>query len=178
LLEDIGRVYAEALFSVARENDKLGSIHEQLGLIVDALDEYRELQIFFFSPYFSSTEKRDGISKAISGAEEELVNFLELLAEKHRMPAIYAVRRIFDELWAAERKRLEVILTSAVELDPKLVESVGAEIEKHTGREIDLETVVDEDVLGGLVLRVGNMICDASVRNKLERVRREVAQAA
>jgi F-type H+-transporting ATPase subunit delta len=177
-LDDIGSIYAEALFEVAKENDKLDEIHEQLAQVVEAIDENRELQVFFFSPYFTSGEKREGISKAFVGAEPELVNFLELMAEKHRMPAIFAARRIFDELWAAERRRLEVRLTSAVELDPKVVKKVGEEIERRTGREIDLEAVVDDDILGGLVLRVGNMICDASVRGKLERLRREVAQAA
>jgi F-type H+-transporting ATPase subunit delta len=94
------------------------------------------------------------------------------------MPAIFTIRRIFDELWADARKRLEVTVTSAVELDDALLNQIRGEIEDRTGREIDLEAVVDDDVLGGLVLRVGNMIFDASVRSKLERVRREVAQAA
>jgi len=178
LFEEIERVYADALFGVAKEKDKLDDVHDQLDQVVDALGENRDLQVFFFSPYFTSAEKRDGIASAFSGAEPELVNFLELLAERHRMPAIYGIRRIFDELWADDRKRLEVTLTSAVELDKDLVERVGSEIEKRTGREIDLDTVVDESVLGGLVLRVGNVVCDVSVRSKLERLRREVAQTA
>jgi F-type H+-transporting ATPase subunit delta len=177
-LEDIGSVYADALFEVAKENDKLDEIREQLGQVVDAIDSNRELQVFFFSPYFTSAEKREAISKAFVGAEPELVNFLELVAEKHRMPAIFAARRIFEELWAAERKRLEVRLVSAVELDKKVIKKVGEEIERRTGREIDLEATVDDDILGGLVLRVGNMVWDASVRGRLERLRREVAQAA
>jgi F-type H+-transporting ATPase subunit delta len=177
MFEEIERVYADALFGVAREKDKLDPIHDQLDQVVDALNENRELQVFFFSPYFTSTEKRDGTSRAFSGAEPELVNFLELLAEKHRMPAIFGIRQIFDELWAEENKRLEVTLTSAVELDPTLVKRVGSEIEKRTGREIDLATVIDDRVLGGLVLRVGNVVCDASVRSKLERLRREIAHA-
>ena len=178
MFEEIERVYADALFGVAMQNGKLDVIHEQLDQVVDALDEHRELQVFFFSPYFTSAEKRDGISRAFSGAEAELVNFLELLAEKHRMPAIFGIRRIFDELWAEENRRLEVTLTSAVELDPALVERVGSEIEKRTGREIDLATVIDDRLLGGLVLRVGNVVCDASVRSKLERLRHELAHAA
>jgi ATP synthase F1 delta subunit len=177
LFEEIERVYADALFGVAKERDKLDPVREQLDQVVDALDEYRDLRIFFFSPYFTSAEKRDGIARIFSGAEPELVNFLELLAERHRMPAIYGIRRIFDELWSDERRRLEVTLTSAVELDPALVERVGSEIEERTGRQIDLEAVVDDSVLGGLVLRVGNVVCDVSVRAKLERLRREVAHA-
>lgn len=177
-MEEIARVYAKALFDVAKEKDKLDDVHEQLGQFADALEESPDMQAFFFSPYFSSADKQEGISKAVSGAESELVNFLELLAEKHRMPVLFAVRRAFDELYAEERKRIAVTLTSAVELDPKVVKKVGEEIKRQTGREIEIETTVDEGVLGGLVLQVGNKVLDASVRSKLDRLRREISQAA
>ena len=177
-MEEIARVYADALFEVAEEKGKLDEIHEQLAEFADAMAGNRELQVFFFSPYFSSAEKREGIAKAISGADEELVNFLELLAEKHRMPAIFRIRRRFDELWAKAKRRLEVTLTSAVELDQGVVDKVGEEIARQTDRKIDLSSEVDPDVLGGLVLRVGNMVLDASLRAKLEKLRKEVASAA
>ena len=177
-MEEIARVYGDALFEVAREGDKLDEIRDQLGEFADAVAENHDLQVFLFSPYFSSQEKREGIAKAVTGAEDELKNFLELLAEKHRMPAIFRMRRRFDELWAEERQRLEVRLVSAVELDSKVVKSVGEEVERQTDRKVDLEAEVDPDILGGLVLKVGNMVLDASIRNKLERLRREVARAA
>ena len=177
-MEEIARVYANALFEAAKDGGKLDAIHDQLGEFADAMNENRDMQVFFFSPYFSSQEKRDGISKAVSGAEEELVNFLELLAEKHRMPAIFRIRRHFDEKWAEENRLLEVRLTSAVQLDQGVVDQVGQEIERKTNKRIDLESDVDEDILGGLVLRVGNMVLDASLRSKLERLRQEVASAA
>jgi F-type H+-transporting ATPase subunit delta len=177
-MEQIARVYANALFSIAKAKGKLDEIRDQLGEFADALAENRDLQVFFFSPYFSSAEKRDGIARSISGAEPELVNFLELLAERHRMPAIFRIRQRFDELWAEEKGQLEVRLTSAVELDPEIVERVGSEIERQTHKSIELSSDVDESIIGGLVLRVGNMVLDASVRSRLERLRKEVAQAA
>jgi F-type H+-transporting ATPase subunit delta len=177
-MEEIARVYSEALFEVAQDKGKLDEIHEQLGEISDTLAENRDLQVFFFSPYFSSAEKRDGISRAIDGASPELVNFLELLAEKHRMPALFRIRKRFDELWAKENKRLGVTVTSAVELDASIVESIGAEIEKQTGQTIELQSEVDPGIIGGLKLQVGNMVLDASIRSRLEKLRREVAQAA
>jgi ATP synthase F1 delta subunit len=177
-MEEIARVYAEALFEAAQAKDQLDVIHEQLDEFADAVAANRDLQVFLFSPYFSSAEKREGISRAVSGAEPELLNFLELLAEKHRMPAIFRIRDRFDDLWAEANRRLEVIVTSAVELDPKLVANVGAEIERQTNRKIDLRSEVDESILGGLRLRVGNMVLDASLHNQLERLRKEVAQAA
>lgn len=66
-MEEVARVYAEALFGVAKETGKLESIHEQLGQFADAVNTNRDLQVFLFSPYFSSAEKRDGIGRMISG---------------------------------------------------------------------------------------------------------------
>ncbi len=177
-MEEIARVYSEALFEVAKDKGSLDEIHEQLGELADQVAENRDLQVFFFSPYFSSQEKRDGISKAVTGGNTELVNFLEVLAEKHRMPALFRIRRRFDELWAKENERLAVTLTSAIELDPSVVESVGAEIERKTGKTIELTSQVDESIIGGLVLQVGNRVLDTSIRSRLEKLRKEVAQAA
>ena len=177
-MEEVARVYADALFSVAKEHGKLDAVREQLAQVADAISESHDLQVFFFSPYFSSAEKRAGIARAVSGAEPEFVNFLELLAEKHRMPVIFRIRDTFDELWAEENRQLEVRLTSAVELDPEVINRVRAEIERQTDRKIELESSVDQGIIGGLVLQVGNMVVDASLRGRLERLRKEVAQAA
>jgi ATP synthase F1 delta subunit len=177
-VEEVARVYANALFEAAKAAGKLDAIRDQLGAFADALSDNREMQLFFFSPYFSSAEKREGIGKVVEGAEPELVNFLELLAEKHRMSVIFRVRRRFDALWAVENKRLDVTVTSAVELDEAIVRKIGEQIERQTGHKIELQSRVDEGILGGLVLQVGNMVLDASVRNRLERVRRHVARAA
>jgi F-type H+-transporting ATPase subunit delta len=177
-MEAIARVYAEALFGAAKAKGNLDAIYEQLGQFADALAENRELQLFFFSPYFSSAEKRDGLAKALDGAEPELLNFLELLTEKHRMPVLFRIRRNFDALWAKENKRLGVTVTSAVELDPEIAERIGSEIEKQTGNRVELQRRVDPDILGGLVVQVGNMVMDTSIRNRLEKLRKSVAAAA
>jgi ATP synthase F1 delta subunit len=177
-MEEAARVYADALFEVARERGKLDDIGAQLGEFADALDRTRDLQVFFFSPYFSSAEKIEGLGRALSGAEPELVNFLELLSEKHRMTEAFRIRRRFDQLWKRENRRLDVIVTSAVELDPSVVEKVGSEIERQTGQSVELASRVDEEILGGIVLQVGNMVLDASIRNRLEKLRKSVAQAA
>src|SRR4051812_4669370 len=137
-MEEIAQVYARSLFQVAMEHDSLDTIHDQLGEIADALSKNRDLQIFFFSPYFSSEEKKQGIDRIIDGGDEHLVRFLELLAEKHRLPVLFRIRRAFDDLWAEENKLLEVEVTSAVKLDPSTVEAIGKRIEEQTGRRIEM----------------------------------------
>jgi F-type H+-transporting ATPase subunit delta len=177
-VEEIATVYARSLFEVAIERDSLDTIREQIGQFADALEENRDLQVFFFSPYFSTEEKKDALGRAVDGADEAVENFLELLVEKHRMPAIFRIRRELDSLWEEENKLLPVTITSAVELDASTVEGVGRAIGEQTGRKVELTTNVDPDVLGGIVLRVGNSILDASIRNRLEQLRRQVAKTA
>jgi F-type H+-transporting ATPase subunit delta len=176
-MEEIAEVYARALFEVAKENDALDRVHDELGEFADALAEDRNLQVFLFSPYFSSEEKKKGVSSIVSDADERTLNFLELLAERHRMPALFRIRRSFDAMWADENKLLPVTVTSAVELDEELVNSIGERIEEQTGRRVELSSNIDPDVLGGLQVRVGNMVLDATVRNRLEQLRKQVARA-
>jgi ATP synthase F1 delta subunit len=177
-MEEIAEVYSRALFEVAQEHDILDEVHEQLGQFADELDKNHDMQVFFFSPYFSSQEKKDGIGKMIEGANEDFQRFLELLAERHRMPAVFRIRRAFDELYAEERKLLPVTVTSAVELDEDTVKEIGRKIEENTGRTVELTAKVDPNVLGGLVMRVGNIVMDGSIRARLERLRKQVAKAA
>ena len=177
-MEEIAQVYARSLFEVAKEHDELEEVHEQLGQFADVLAENRQLQVFFFSPYFSSEEKKDNVPRVIEGGNEYFVRFLQVLAEKHRLPVLFRIRRAFDELWAKEQNLLEVSVTSAVELDEETVKGIGKKIEEQTGQRVELSSAVDPDLIGGIVIRVGNKILDASVRNRLERFRRSVASAA
>jgi F-type H+-transporting ATPase subunit delta len=177
-VQEIAEVYARSLFEVAKENDVLDDVHEQLDEFADALDESRDLQVFFFSPYFSSEEKKDAIGKLVEDADEHFVRFLELLAERHRMPVVFRIRRELDSLWADENRLLPVTITSAVELDSGTVKKIRKEIEDQTGRKTELTTEVDPDVLGGLAVQVGNAIMDGTVRARLDRLRRQVATAA
>ncbi len=177
-MADAARVYAEALFEVGRDKGKLDALQQQLGQFADAVDRNRELQVFFFSPYLSSSEKGEGIEKAITGAEPELINFLELLVDKHRMTEVFRIRRELDELWKRENRRIDVTVTSAVELDPAVVEKIGQEVERQTEEKVDLSSRVDSEILGGIVLQVGNMVLDASIRSRLEKLRKSVATAA
>jgi F-type H+-transporting ATPase subunit delta len=177
-MEELAQVYGRSLFQVAREQGKLDELREQLGQLVDALNENRELAVFFFSPYFSTKEKQEGLERLLDGAEEIFVNFLKLLIDNHRMPVIFRIRDEYERLWDEENKTLPVEITSAVALDEKTTESLGRQIGERAGRKVTLAAHVDPDILGGIIVRVGNSILDASIRNRLEQLRRHVAQGA
>jgi F-type H+-transporting ATPase subunit delta len=176
-MEEIAAVYARSLFEVAKEQDKLDLVRDQLGAFTDALSETRDLQVFFFSPYFSTAEKEDGLDRVVSDADPVVLNFLKLLIEKHRMPVVFRIRANYDALWEDENKLLPVQITSAVELDKEIVSQLGDRIAEQTDRKVDISANVDPEILGGIVVRVGNSVLDASVRNRLEQLRRQVARA-
>jgi ATP synthase F1 delta subunit len=177
-MEEISEVYARSLFEVAKEHGKLDSVREQLGQVADALEGDRGLQQFFFSPYFSTPEKEDGLRRVLQDADPTVVNFLELLIEKHRMPVLFRIRRDFERLWEEENRVLPVEITSATELDEQTVRGIGERIGRQTGRRVELTARVEPSILGGIVLRVGNQVLDASIRNRLESLRRQVARGA
>jgi F-type H+-transporting ATPase subunit delta len=176
-MEEIAQVYARALFEVAMERDILDEIHDELGAFTEALNENRELAVFFFSPYFSSEEKKNGLERAVTGADPAFMNFLQALLERHRMPVIFRIRARFEQLWDEENRLLPVEVTSSVELDKEIVQSIGERIGEQTGQKVELSSKVDPDILGGLVVRVGNFVLDASIRNRLNQLRKQVARA-
>jgi F-type H+-transporting ATPase subunit delta len=177
-VEELAQVYGRSLFQVAQEQGKLDELREQLGQFADALDQHRELAVFFFSPYFSTQEKRDALGTLLDGADEIFINFLALLIENHRMPVIFRIRHEYERLWDEENRTLPVQITSAIALDDATTESLGKTIGERAGRKVTLAARVDPDILGGIIIRVGNSILDASIRNRLEQLRRHVAQGA
>jgi F-type H+-transporting ATPase subunit delta len=176
-MEEIATVYARALFEAALDAGRLDAVHEQLEEVTDAVDRNRDLQVFFFSPYFTSEEKRSGLHRAVRGAEALITNFLELLIENHRMPVLFRIRRAFAALWEEHNRLLPVQVTSAIPLTRDVVSQIGERVGAQTGRRVELTSIVDPEILGGIVLRVGNAILDASVRNRLEQLRRQVVSA-
>jgi F-type H+-transporting ATPase subunit delta len=176
-VEEIGQVYARALFEVASEQDTLDRVHDELGAFSDALSGNREMMQFFFSPYFSADEQKQGLERAVTGASPAFTNFLQALIERHRMPAIFRIRTEFNVLWDDARRLLPVQITSAIALDQDEVKSLGDRIGQSVDRQVEVTADVDPDILGGIVLRVGNVVLDASIKNRLEQLRKQVAQA-
>ncbi len=177
-MEELAEVYSRALFEVAQQQGKLDELREQLRQFCDALQANRQLATFFFSPYFSAAEKQEGLSRALEGADPTFLNFLVVLIEKHRMPVIYRVRDQYERLWEETNRLLSVEITSAIELDRETTENLGRMIGESSGRRVRLSAHVDPGIIGGIVLRVGNSILDASIRNRLEQLRRQVAEGA
>jgi F-type H+-transporting ATPase subunit delta len=152
-------------------------VQEQLGELRGAVTSVDELRLMLENPEIDSRVKQDVLERIAKGADESVVNFVKLLAEKGRAAELGEVAEEFDALVAAEQRVLDVRLTTAHELSDKEFKKILGSIEKASGRKVQAERDVDPDLIGGLVLQAGSMRLDASVRGRLERLRHDLTHA-
>jgi len=170
------RIYAEALFGAAKDAGRLAPVYEALSDFAAATAESPELRNVLRNPQVESQAKA-GILRDLAGDSEPLfTNFLQVAAEKGRAGEIEEMAQEFEQLMAAEEKRLTVELTTARELSDSEADVILQEIEKAAGRKVDATRKVDSGLVGGIVLQVGSLRVDASVRGRLERLRHELVK--
>ena len=171
------RIYAEALFAAARDADRLAQVRESLGDFAVALEETPELGTVLRNPQLEPHVKADLLAELVGDGKPLLSNFLRLVAEKGRAGELEEIAREFERLMARQERRLDVELTTARALTDDEAKKIVAQIEQAAGRTVEATREVDPDLVGGIVLRVGSLQVDASVRGRLERLRHELARA-
>jgi len=165
------------LFEAAQEKGVLADVQQQVGRLRDAVAEADDLRGLLDNPEVDSRAKGDVLAKVAAGADELVVNFVRVIAEKGRAAELPQIVRELDVLVAEEERVLDVELTTAHELTDEFFKSVVDRIEQASGRKVQASRSVDPDLIGGIVLQAGSMRLDASVRGRLERLRQELATA-
>jgi F-type H+-transporting ATPase subunit delta len=164
--------YAEALFEAARERDELEEVLSDLADFAEALHESEELRLFFYGGQIPERQKRRAIDGLTEGMKTSTTNFLKVLVDNGREEILEEVLSRYEELVKEHLGRIEVEVTTAVELSEeqrdRLKERLADVLE---GREIILETNVDPDLIGGAVFRYGGRMMDGSIRGRLESLR-------
>jgi F-type H+-transporting ATPase subunit delta len=173
----VDRVYATALFEAAREQGRLEPVREQLQQVVAAEAEVPELRELLRNPQLDPRARASALEEVLSGGEELLRNFLLVLADKGRTGSLEEIAREFERLIAEHEGIVHAELTTAVELSDEEAQTLLRQIEQASGREVEATRSVDPDLIGGIVLQVGSHRLDASVRGRLERLRRELVTA-
>ncbi len=164
--------YSEALFAAAKERDELEEVLDELKEFIAAVRENGELREFFYSPQINERERRQAIDALTEGMTRTTRNFLKVLSDNGRTESLEDVVRRYEGLVEEHFKRVEVELTTAVELsdslENRIKERLGNILE---GREVILHTNVDPNLLGGAVFTFGGIMIDSSVRGRLEGLR-------
>jgi F-type H+-transporting ATPase subunit delta len=171
------RIYAKALYEAAEEKGKTEVVHRQVHELRGAVEQVDELRAILENPEVESRVKGDVLVRVAEGADELVLNFLRLIAEKGRAAELAEIADELDVLVAAAERILDVELVTAHELSEQEFARVIERIEAASGRKVQASRSVDPDLIGGLVLQAGSMRLDASVRGRLERLRHELATA-
>jgi F-type H+-transporting ATPase subunit delta len=173
----VDRVYARALFDAALEDEKLEPVREQLEQLVAAQKEVPELRELLRNPQLDPRSKAAAVGDLLSDGEDLLRNFLLVLVDKGRAGQLEEIAREFERLVAEHEGVVHAELTTAVELSDDEADELLQQIERASGRRVEASRSVDPELIGGIVLQVGSRRLDASVRGRLERLRRELATA-
>jgi len=168
------RIYADALFQAAVEQDRLEAVREDLGDFVAAVEAVPELEALLTNPEIDSGQRRAALEGVLEGADELVRNFVLLAAEKHRADQIAEFFREFERLVAQQERRLEVELTTAYELSDDEANGILEQIQEASGRKVDASRKVDPSLIGGFVLQAGSLRVDASVRGRIDGLRHDL----
>ena len=171
--QQVAAVYAKALLGAAEKAGNTESMVEELdSLVEDVLDKFPDFEITIDSPRLAPSEKSQLLDHVLGGrASESLLVFLKVVCQHERLDCLRQIRREVRRQYNASRNRVEVAVTTARELADDLREKIVDRIRQRLQCDVELTSHVDEALIGGLVVRVGDTVVDGSIRNKLIQMR-------
>ena len=169
---NIARVYATALLDVGKSNNVLDQLHEELGFVSTLLSEEQDFKSYLTSPSFSKDAKKEFINRVFSGnLSEYTVNFINVLIENGRQVDIPDINNTFSELIDELNNRMKVEVISVIELDDATIDHIKSALKEKFGKDIILEVTVDESILGGIIIKAGDLVIDGSLAENLKKIR-------
>jgi F-type H+-transporting ATPase subunit delta len=172
------RIYAQSLAEAAKEGGRLDRVREEFGDFVEAVRSSQELRGLLRSPQIERSVKRDALDAVLGEADELFRNFVRLVAEKNRIGELEEMHEEFERICAAEERVLELELTTAVEISNEEADEIARRIEEASGRPVSIVRRTNPSLIGGLVLQADSLRVDASVRGRLNQLRRELVTRA
>ena len=170
--------YARALMDIAEEKNLFESISEDMDLVLNTISEGKELRKILASPIIDS-EKKISIIKAIfeNKVNSEVLNFLTFILLKNRDVLFYDIIKRFTELRDVKAGIVNVDITSAIDLDDNSKSKIIDKFEKYSGKKIRAKFLVDDSIIGGFLVRIGDTVVDASVVHQLAELKKKLKSA-
>ncbi len=175
--EQVARVYARALFEAASEANVVEPVRSDLEEFVAGLGASEALRNVLTDPQIDVSAKLRVVAEITRAAQPLVANTLELLLQRGRFGILSELNGAYGALAAEAAALVKVDVTSAVALAPEASKQIADRVEEVTGRRVELTQRVDPDIIGGLVLRVGDVIVDSSLKARIRQLRRRLATA-
>ncbi|HEY9902698.1 MAG TPA: ATP synthase F1 subunit delta [Candidatus Sericytochromatia bacterium] len=171
--------YAEALMSLAQSSDLIDRFGEEVGSLLNLLENSDDLQVFLASPVVSA-DKKKAVLQQIVGEQLHpyMMNFLMILVDRRRIPFLDGILHQFQALLRKLKQTVVAEVTSAVELSDAQRQSVSDKVKAFSGaHEVELDTKIDPELIGGVIIKVGSQVIDASLRGQLRRIGLSLSRA-
>jgi len=174
----VAATYAEALYEAAVDKGVVPEVAAQLSEFRTAVDGSPELRDVLENPEFETSVKKGVLEHILEGANELIANFVQVLLDRGRQDELPAIADEFADRVAVAEGRLRVTVRTAIPLPDDLRERLVAQISERTGRSVDIDTIVDPEIVGGLVIESDGSVVDASVRQRLADLRQGMLHAS
>ncbi|MEF9992148.1 MAG: F0F1 ATP synthase subunit delta [Paraclostridium sp.] len=177
MINIIASRYAEALFQVGEESNSTEKLYNELKAVVDIIKENTEFSNILKSPIVSKEDKKTLLSN-IFGAQidKEMLNFMKILADKDRLSFLASIQEAFKALLNKKNNILEGIAITAVSMKEDEVKALQAKLSTKYNKTVILKNEVDESILGGVLVRLGNEEIDGTVKNRLDKMKEQLSQ--
>lgn len=166
----LARPYAKAAFEYALSEGKLSDWSSMLQLVAEAASN-KEVARLIKSPTLDSEAKAEVLLEiCASKIDAQGGNFIKLLSEKSRLPLIPVIAEIYEAFKAEQEKAIDAVITSAMALDKVQQQALADALKKRLNREVNIELKVDKHLIGGVIIRTGDLVIDGSIRGKLAKL--------
>lgn len=169
------RRYAQAAFSIANESDSLAMWREQLADVAEVLSESDAAPLF--ADGRKAASERIVLLERVLDVDPLVLNLAKLLITKGRTAEASAIAQLFGEMVDAAAGIAHAVVTTAVELSAEQLTQIESKLSEALGVTIDARAETDPEILGGIVVRVGDRLIDGSIRSRLESLRKELVEA-
>ena len=174
----VARRYATALFELAQEKGTIDQVDRELDLVISTIESNRQLKAVMDDVLISAVVKQDLLKRIFADKVSTLVlNFILVVARKRREGALTDIRRVFVDLANQARGLVEVEVRSAVPMGAETLQALETRLVSRLGKRVKFSTQVTPEIMGGLVVRVGDQLMDGSVKTRLHRMRERLTQA-
>ena len=175
----LGDVYAKALLGFGEESGKIEKLLKQLGQVVKVMDELPKLRSVMESPQVTAEDKTKVLDKAFGGdLNKHLLNFLKIVASKGRIDCLGQIHESAHRLYDEVTGKVMAEVTTAQTVDDSVTDGIAKQLEKELGKKVTVRAIVDPSIIGGMVIRIGDTVHDASVVNQLAQARTKAIKSA
>lgn len=177
MVELVAKTYAEALFSVALELNQLDQYGQELDFVMESFKQHTDFYELYKTPRISNEEKKQIIEAVFQGKlSAEIMNFLKILSDKRRTNVIEAIVKDYHKLAHEHQNIVEAVAVTTVPLKNEDKVALEEKLSKMTGKKIILKNEMDQTIIGGMLIRMGDKVIDGTVQGRLSKLRESLAQ--